>query len=292
MTLFTSMNKLFIYTLFFTSLGVHAQKEFDKYGPMGCGVHTDLKQALKVKDKEKVYKLDLNYVALEPKLYNKISGLKDLMALRIRGNNVTSYPENMHELNYLVYFASYNNLFNSFPPQLKSFFNLEYLELQHTKIDSIPAEIVYLQKLKTLKFGNTDDSLSLPVTLKLMKNLKEISFENVILDSLPKELLKVKTLTFLYLSNTNTHYLSKHFDRLSNLEVLILENNPIIKLPNEIYLAQKLRFISLRNNKLTKLPETISALTELEMLDLRGNPIEKEEVEKIRALLPGCEVKF
>jgi len=28
------------------------------------------------------------------------------------------------------------------------------------------------------------------------------------------------------------------------------------------------------------------------MLDLRGNPMDQEEVEKIRALLPGCEVKF
>jgi Leucine-rich repeat (LRR) protein len=286
------MKKIAILLSFFFLQHTYAQKEFDKYGPMGCGVQTDLKQALKVKDKEKVYKLDLNYVALEPKLYHKISTLKDLMALRLRGNSVNVYPDNMHELNYLVYFASYNNAMTSFPKPLKSFYNLEYLELQHTKIDSIPAEIVYLQKLKTLKFGNTDDTLALPVTLKFMKNLKEVSFENVILDSLPKEILKVKTLTFLYLSNTNTHYLSRHCERLSNLEVLILENNPIAKLPNEIYMAHKLRFLSLRNNKLTKLPETISALTELALLDLRGNPMEPEEIEKIKALLPGCEVKF
>ncbi len=267
-----------------------AQNEFDKYGPMGCQVYTDLEEALKAKGR--VYKLDLNLKPITKKQYPKLSELKDLLALRMRGNGVTTYPENFNKLVYLSYFASYANALTAFPTNLKTFFNLEYLELQHTKIDSIPAEIVYLQKLRSFKFGNTDDTLKVANTLKYIKNLKDISLENVIMDSLPKEILKVQSLTFLYLSNTNTHYLTKHMDRWKNLEVLILENNPITSIPSEIYMAKKLRLISLRNNKLTTIPETIKELKELALLDLRGNPISQEEIEKLKALMPDCQIKF
>ena len=130
--------------------------------------------------------------------------------------------------------------------------NLNFLELQHTEIDSIPAQIAFLSKLKTFKFGNTDDTLKLPTTLGYLKNLKDVTFENCLLDSFPKQIFKIPNLNYLYLANTNTHYLTKHFERLQNLEVLIIENNPISTIPFEIYKARKLRFISLRGNKIER----------------------------------------
>jgi Leucine-rich repeat (LRR) protein len=96
----------------------------------------------------------------------------------------------------------------------------------------------------------------------------------------------------LSLSNTNTHFISSHFERLQKLEVLVIENNQLTKIPFEIYKAQKLRIISLRGNKLTRIPDSISQLENLSVLDLRGNPIEIDEIEKLKALLPGCQVKF
>lgn len=284
------MKKIVLTYFIFFTLVSGAQNEFDKYGPMGCIVWKDLKEA--IKSKSKIYKMDLSYQKLEPKVYAKLSTCTDLMALKLRGNSITTYPEGFNNLIYLAYFSSYANELSTFPPKLGSFASLDYLELQNTKIDSIPSEIVYLKKLKTLKFGNTDDTLGLPKTLRYMKNLKEVFLENVIMDSLPKQLFKIPNLNFLYLSNTNTHYLPGSFEKLPNLEVLIIENNPLSKIPMQIYQSQKLRFISLRNNKLTSIPETITELNELSLLDLRGNPIPQEEIEKLRALLPGCEVRF
>jgi len=266
-----------------------AQKEFDKYGPFGCQVYTDLKEALKIE--KKVYKVDLSYQKLDPKLYDKLASLSDLQALKLSGNDVTTYPKNFESLSNLLYFASYNNKLSSFPP-LKGLYNLAYLDLQHTVIDSVPAQIAYLSKLQSFKFGNTDDTLKFPTTFKFLKKLQDISLENCIMDSLPKELFTIPSLIYLNISNTNTHYLSKHFERVPNLEVLIIENNPLAKIPFDIYKAQKLRLISLRGNKLTKLPDSISQLENLTLLDLRGNPFDPEEIEKIRTLLPGCEVKF
>lgn len=282
--------KVKIILLCFVSLNLFSQKEFDKYGPAGCVVYTDLKEALKIETR--VYKLDLTYKKIEPKVYEKLYKLKDLQALKLGSNELTDYPKNFDALTNLVYFASYNNKLTSFPPNLRPFGLLYYLELQHTKIDSIPAQIAFLNKLQSFKFGNTDDTLSLPTTLNFLKNLKDVSIENCVMDSFPKQLFRITTLNFLNLSNTNTHYLTRHFERFQNLEVLIIENNPLATIPFEIYKAQKLRLISFRGNKLTKLPDSISQLENLTLLDLRGNPMDKEEIEKLKILLPGCEIKF
>ena len=282
-------NGFILLLLLVQSFSLSAQKEFDKYGPFGCQIYTDLKEALKIE--KKVYKVDLSYQKLDLKLYEKIANLSDLQALKLSGNEVVDYPKSFESLYNLLYFASYNNKFSSFP-NLKGLYNLQFLELQHTTIDSIPAQIAYLSKLQSFKFGNTDDTLKLPTTFRFLKNLKDISIENCVMDSFPKELFKIPTLYYLNLSNTNTWYLTKHFERFPNLEVLVIENNPLTKVPFDIYKAQKLRLISLRGNNLTKLPDSISQLQNLSLLDLRGNKFDADEMEKIRSLLPGCEIKF
>ncbi|MBK9283373.1 MAG: leucine-rich repeat domain-containing protein [Sphingobacteriaceae bacterium] len=291
------MHKLFLFLIFTFSLQVLAQNDkplpkdpFERYGPYGASVHKDLKTALAIE--RNVYKLDLSYQKLDAKQYDKISKLIDLQTLKLSGNEVVDYPKGFEALYNLVFFATYNNKFTAFLPQPEAYRNLNYLELQHTKIDSIPCAIAYLNKLKTFKFGNTDDTLKLPETLKYMKNLQELTIENCIMDSFPKQIFKIPNLNFLYLSNTNTHNITKHFERLQNLELLIIENNPLQTIPFDIYKAKKIRFISLRNNKITKLPDSISQLKELHFLDLSGNPLEKDELEKLKALLPGCEIKF
>jgi leucine-rich repeat protein SHOC2 len=267
-----------------------AQNEFDKYGPFGSAVHKDLKEAIKLE--RGVFKMDLSYQKLDKALYEKLPRLVDLQALKLSGNGVEDYPKGFESLFNLVYFASYNNKFHSFPEQLRPFHNLQYLELQHTTIDSIPARIAFLDKLQTFKFGNTDDTLKFPGTIKYLRNLRDLCLENCILDSLPKSVLRIPTLRFLLLSNTNTYYLSKHFERLPNLEVLVVENNHLTKIPFDIYKSTKLRVVSFRGNKLTTIPDSMSQLEELSLLDLRGNNIDAEELEKIRSMLPGCEVKF
>lgn len=274
----------------FYFVSLEAQKEFDKYGPFGCEVYTDLKEAAKIG--KRVYKLDLSYQKLDQKTFDKVSLLTDLQALKLSGNEITEYPKDFNALVNLLYFATYNNKFNHFPENLKGFYMLQYLELQHTTIDSIPASIAYLSRLQSFKFGNTDDTLKLPTTFKFLKNLKDISIENCIMDSFPKQLFTLPSLNYLNLSNTNTAYLTKHFERFKDLEVLVIENNPISKIPFEIYKARKLRLISFRGNKLTKIPDSMSQLEHLSILDLRGNPIDPSEIEMIRAMLPGCEVRF
>ncbi|MBC7696653.1 MAG: hypothetical protein H7141_14545 [Burkholderiales bacterium] len=284
------MNRLF-FIFFLIPLIYQAQSnEFDKYGPFGSQVFTDLKVALDIE--KNVYKMDLSYKKLEPKLYAKLGKLKDLQALKLSGNEINTFPPGFGDLSNLLYFASYNNEFTNFPTDLKKLGNLNYLEFFGSKIDSIPAEIAYLSKLKTFKMSSTNDTLKLPTTLKYLKNLKDVTIENCILDSFPKEIFKIPNLNFLNLTNTNVFYITKHFERFINLEVLILDANQLQRLPFDVYKAKKLRFLSVKNNHLQKMPDTICQLENLTVLDVRGNGFSKEYIEELKALLPGCEIRF
>ena len=120
-----------------------SQSEFDKYGPFGTQVYTDLKMALDINTN--VYKMDLSYKKLDPKLYAKIGKLKDLQALILSGNEVKTYPIGFSDLYNLLYFASFNNDFTSFPLDLKKLVNLNYLEFFAAKFDSVPADIAYFK---------------------------------------------------------------------------------------------------------------------------------------------------
>lgn len=284
------MYKLFFIFLLFSTFCNSQQNEFDKYGPFGSQVFTDLKVALEVE--RNVYKMDLSYKKLDPKLYAKLGKLKDLQALKLSSNEINTFPPGFGDLYNLLYFASYNNEFNSFPSDLKKLGNLNYLEFFGSKIDSIPADIAYLSKLKTLKISSTNDTLKIPTTLKYLKNLKDVTIESCILDSFPKEIFKIPNLNYLNLTNTNIFYITKHFERFINLEVLILDANQLQSLPFTIYKAKKLRFLSVKNNHLQKMPDTICQLENLTVLDVRGNGFSKEYIEELKALLPGCEIRY
>lgn len=284
------MNKLFFILLFTATFCNAQQNEFDVYGPYGTTIYTDLKTALD--SKQFVYKLDLSYKKIEPKLYSKLPNLKDLQVLRLSGNEINALSNSFFDLSNLVYFSSYNNEISNLSSDIKKLQNLNYLEFFGAKFDSIPASIAYLNKLKTLKISSTYDSLKLPTTLKYLKSLKELTIENCVLDSFPKELFKIPNLVFLSLSQVNMFYTTKHFERLPQLEVLVLDGNQLESLPFEIYKLKKLRLLSVKNNHLKKIPDTISQLENLTLLDVRGNGFSLDYIDELKALLPGCEIRF
>ena len=97
----------------FATFALHAQEKktpFDTYGPFGATVYTDLKIALGIETN--VTKLNLSYTPADPKLWLKISKLKDLQALNLQTISVSEWPADFNQLSNLVYLGSFNNEFN------------------------------------------------------------------------------------------------------------------------------------------------------------------------------------
>ena len=261
---------------------------FDKYGPYGAPVYTDLKLALK--DEKAVYKLNLSYQPIDIKLWPKLTALTNLQALQLQSISVNQWPDNFSSLTNLVYLGSYNNEFTGFPKDFYKLGSLMYLELHNTKIDSIPQTIAYLQRLKTFKFSGTNDTLKLPKSLKYLKSLNDLIIESAILDSMPKPLFSITPLKTLVIVNCGIQAMPENLDKLTNLEVLVLDYNKLSTIPRDIYKCKNLYALSLKKNNITKIPDTICQLKNLTKLDLRDNPISKDEIEILKILLPGCQI--
>jgi Leucine-rich repeat (LRR) protein len=87
-------------------------------------------------------------------------------------------------------------------------------------------------------------------------------------------------------------FITKHFERFQNLEVLVLDGNKLKSIPYELFKARQLRILSVKGNQLSKLPDSISQLENLTLLDIKGNGFSKEYIEELKALLPGCEIRY
>jgi Leucine-rich repeat (LRR) protein len=285
--------KFLIFLLLWFGKGIAQQDvktAFDKYGPYGATVYTDLKIALK--EEQAVYKLNLSYQAVDLKLWPKLIKLKNLQALQLQSVSVNQWPDDFNALGNLVYLGSYNNEFTTFPKDLKNLGGLMYMEVYNSKIDSVPQEIAYLQRLKTFKFSGNNDTLKLPKSLKYLKSVNDIVLESVILDSMPKSLFSIGSLKNLIIANCGIYAMPEKMDKLPNLEVLILDFNKISSIPRSIYLCKNLFILSLRKNNISKIPDTVCQLKNLTKLDLRDNPISKEDIEELKILLPGCQILY
>jgi len=54
----------------------------------------------------------------------------------------------------------------------------------------------------------------------------------------------------------------------------------------------KLTNLTLQHNQLTSLPESMTKLINLRFLYLVGNPISRLEKEKIKEMLPNCQIAY
>ena len=99
-------------------------------------------------------------------------------------------------------------------------------------------------------------------------------------------------ITALNLSSHNLNELSPTIFNQRELKILLLQANLLTNLNSDIGNLINLTKLDLEKNQLTKLPNEIIVLKNLKELNLRNNPILKEEQEKIKKLLPNCEIKF
>ena len=96
----------------------------------------------------------------------------------------------------------------------------------------------------------------------------------------------------LDLSYQKLEKLPKEIENLNNLQRLSLWRNHLKALPREIGKLNNLQRLELGGNQLKALPKEIGNLKNLKKLYLRNNKLSEKEKEKVKKLLPKCEIKF
>ncbi len=181
-------------------------------------------------------------------------------------------------------------------PNIAGLTVLEYLNLSHNKIDSIPNSIGDLKALTSLKMG--DNKLKvLPDTIGDLLNLQSLSLYDNQLNSLPESFGSLLNLKYLYLKRNEIVSLPDSIGNLSSLRFFYIGNNCLDQLPNcikflnslihidlsgnlleslpkEIGNLISLKFLYLNRNKLNSIPDTITNLKNLNILNLRNNKLE------------------
>ncbi|WP_339715840.1 leucine-rich repeat domain-containing protein [uncultured Kriegella sp.] len=212
-------------------------------------------------------KLDLSSTLLE-KLPPEVGKLKNLEALFLFGNKLRNLPHEIGKLAHLKRLNLDNNSLVMLPMEIGDLDSLNSLYLSDNELPEVPSEI-----------GN-------------LKNLEELWLNDNQLKSLPSGIGKLQKLQGLYLENNQLANLPNEIGNLSELRELRLYQNQLKVIPAEIGQLKELRELWLSNNELKSLPSEIGKLENLQQLDLIGNPISENEKDRIRKLLPHCEIDF
>ena len=127
-----------------------------------------------------------------------------------------------------------------------------------------------------------------------LEGYEEYAMERVgwICELVTKEWREVLGLEWLYLQYKKLPTLPAEIGNLQGLGMLYLRNNNLTNLPAEIGNLQALKYLHLNDNNLTTLPAEIGKVQGLKWLRLDNNPITKTEQERIRKLLPNCNIYF
>jgi Leucine-rich repeat (LRR) protein/energy-coupling factor transporter ATP-binding protein EcfA2 len=245
-------------------------------------------------------------------LPRNIGDLKNLIFLDLSFNSFSIFPKEIGELTKLTWLGLEGNLLTSLPKEIGELKNLLTLYLANNKLTNLPANIGELEKLTMLDLrGN--QLVGLPNEIGKLENLNYLYLGYNLLQSLIPEIGELKYLYILDLSNNQLTSLLQEIGSFEYLYYLDLSNNQLTSLPNEIgellYLStlnlsgnQLTNFpkeigefvylysLDLSGNQLTSLPDEIGKLQYLYSLNLTGNNISKTEIEKIRRLLPNCEI--
>jgi Leucine-rich repeat (LRR) protein len=220
-----------------------------------------------------------------------IEKLQKLSILNLCGNKLTTLPKGIEKLQNLSILYLPNDKLTRLPKGIEKLQNLSILNLCGNKLTRLPKGIEKLQNLAELNLSGNQLTV-LPKGIEKLQNLPMLGLSFHKLTTLPKGIEKLQKLFMLNLRGNQLTALPKGIEKLQNLSMLNLSSNRLTTLPKGIEKLQNLIILDLANNKLTTLPKGIEKLQNLTRLYLKNNPINKTERQKIKKLLPKCNIVF
>lgn len=161
-----------------------------------------------------------------------------------------------------------NNQLKSFPAEILTLKQLNFLDLEKNELQTLPGEIEILTDLKIL-FLPENKLTSLPDNFGNLKKLKTLGLASNQLNSFPLQLIAMEKLETLDLSNNRLSAIPSEIGQMKNLKVLVLVYNQIKSIPPELY-----------------------ELKRLEKIYLQGNPINQEDIDLLKRTFKKAEIGF
>ena len=148
---------------------------------------------------------------------------------------------------------------------------LEYIDLSHNELQSLPSGIGFLTKCTKI-VASHNKLVELPEEVGFLRSLHMLDVTHNVLESTPSSMQELQNLEQLYLHHNKLKELPKLKNCL-HLKELLLGYNRIEELTEENIenTANQLKILDLKDNKLNLLPDEIVNLQSLERLDVTNN---------------------
>jgi len=221
--------------------------------------------------------------------------LEQIVALQLSKNNISELPPDLLKLNTLV--LAYNKMVNlntNLMSTLKSYINLEVLDLSHNEISYIPdifSELISLKKLNL--FGNKISELDLEDTQLISIDIGQNRFSE--LPKLPSTLVSLNAdHNFITSIDVGFNYLSKlclshnkitsisPLNGFPSLFVLDIAHNKLKKIAKLHEMCPRLKQFDGSNNSFTKFPSFPRTINEIH--------IQKNMISQINSSLVALKV--
>ena len=177
---------------------------------------------------------------------------------------------NLQKFSSVVYESDSSRIFRYINPLPKAFSNLKklkYLDLSNSDLKSVPAFLMNLNELETLKLNDNKISI-LPKSINKLKGLKYLDVStNIKIKSLPESISELENLEHLNLKNNyNLKKLPDLIGNLENLNLLHYSSNSIEILPQSINHLKNLTSIEIGSYSKDTFPDFI--LNQKKLLNL------------------------
>lgn len=150
--------------------------------------------------------------------------------------------------------------------------------MNDSRFNEIPIELFELNELRVLSITGID--------CDYIDNTKCSNIEHI-----PSDIQKLNKLEELYLVMNNINTIPNSFNSLQRLRILDLSDNFGINLKN-IYELSNLEELNLNGCNIDRLDDRIIELKSLKKLGLENNPISDVEIDRLKKLLPFCEIYY
>jgi Leucine-rich repeat (LRR) protein len=183
--------------------------------------------------------------------------------------NLGSVPAEVWDQRDAVVLILADNCLTEISPRIGGLTSLRTLDLGHNRLHCVPEEIGNLAELSDFLYLHDNRLDSLPASIERLQKLRYLNISQNLFSDFPSSICSLSNLFELRATDNQLSTLPESIAGLSKLRELHLRNNRLTTLPSEIGSISELRQIDLRGNPLESLPGSIAELPRLEKLDLR-----------------------